>query len=786
MPTYDSMPSSSPIARRKRRWWLIPLVVVLLILIAFLFPWKLNFLRDTIAKKVEDGTGRSFAVNGDIWLYWLQGPRVTIDGLQLGNPSWASTPQMASVDHVDATVSLANLLRKRLVLKTLNVVKPVATLEQGPDGKRNWYFDKQQSDSSTSVVIQQMAVDQGQVRYLDKASDTDVHAELATVTGANVDTKGGGSTNGVGAKATGTWKGLKLAVDAHGGDVLKLQDADTAYPFKVDATIGASHVAADGTVTGLAALKAADLKVSLSGNNLGEWYRIVGVGLPETPPYATTGRVRISDGVYRYEDFSGHMGSSDIAGSVAFEKREKRPFVSGTLASKQLDLDDFAPMTGKKPEPAVAPKVVDATKPQKLLPQQTFSTEKWNTLDADVHFTGETIKNAGSIPFDHLEIHATMQDRVLSFTPLSFGFADGKMGGNFRFDGSAQPLHATVDARFSDLSLARLTPKVTDTSKASFGRLNGTVKVDGHGDSIATMLASANGSAQIAMGRGQSSSLLLELVGLQGPQVVRYLLGDTDSKIDCAIADFGLVNGDMATKTSLVDTDKNIITFVGDANFKDEKIDFRVTPLPKQRSIVVLRTPFNVSGTFANPSVLPDFGTLGARVGGAIALGIVNPLLALLPLVETAPGKDADVDCAALLDKIKERARQEHRLVGTGPAGQGTEGGGAEDGGAGREGGLSARRSRRAAFSPRRVSAGGSRGTRRSRSASARRVRCRSGARTPGSRGPIPDRWPARATAVRSTASTTPSSRAGSAADRPVRAHPPRHRQSVRYPCGLR
>ena len=37
---------------------------------------------------------------------------------------------------------------------------------------------------------------------------------------------------------------------------------------------------------------------------------------------------------------------------------------------------------------------------------------------------------------------------------------------------------------------------------------------------------------------------------------------------------------------------------------------------------------------------------------GAIALGIVNPLLALIPLIETGPGKDND--CAALLAKIKD------------------------------------------------------------------------------------------------------------------------------------
>lgn len=649
-PSADSSP-----ARRRFRWWWIPLGILVLLVVSLLFPWKLNFLRGTIAEKVGTGTGRSFAVDGDIWLYWLQGPRVTIDGLQLGNPAWASTPQMATIEHVDTTVSLGALLGQRVVLPKLTVVKPVVNLEEGPDGKRNWYFDKQQSDSSTSIAIEQMAVDQGHIGFVAKSRKTDVQVDLATLTGAQVDSKGGGTTNGVGAKATGTWNGLKVDVDAKGGDLLRLQDDAVAYPLNVKATIGSSRVAAEGTVTGIALFKAADLKVVLSGANLAEWYRIVGVGLPETPAYQTAGHVRISDDVYRYEDFTGKLGSSDIAGSVAFENRDrngkKRPFVSGTLVSNQLDLEDLAPMTGKKLEPSVAPKIVDATKPQKLLPQQTFTTEKWDTLDADVKFQGKSIKNAGSIPFDNLEIHATMDDKVLSFVPLTFGFADGKMGGTFRFDGSKTPMQAKVDARFSDLSLARLTPKVTEAARASLGRLNGTLKVDGRGDSLAAMLATSNGTAQIAMGRGESSSLLLELIGLQGPQVVRYLLGDENSKIGCAIGDFTITNGDMATTTSLIDTDINVITIVGNANFANEKLDFKVTPLPKKKSIVVLRTPFYMQGTFAAPSVRPEYSTLAMRAGGAVALGLVNPLLALIPLIETGPGNDAN--CAGLLARIK-------------------------------------------------------------------------------------------------------------------------------------
>jgi hypothetical protein len=45
--------------------------------------------------------------------------------------------------------------------------------------------------------------------------------------------------------------------------------------------------------------------------------------------------------------------------------------------------------------------------------------------------------------------------------------------------------------------------------------------------------------------------------------------------------------------------------------------------------------------------VRPDVSALAARGVGAALLGLVNPLLALAPFIETGPGKDSD--CARLL-----------------------------------------------------------------------------------------------------------------------------------------
>ncbi len=87
-------------------------------------------------------------------------------------------------------------------------------------------------------------------------------------------------------------------------------------------------------------------------------------------------------------------------------------------------------------------------------------------------------------------------------------------------------------------------------------------------------------------------------------------------------------------------------------------------PKPKQPGILSLRTPVRVYGSFRNPDYELDKGQLMLRAGGAIALALVNPLAALLPLIETGPG--TDTDCARLLAPVR-GATQQARATGSAP-----------------------------------------------------------------------------------------------------------------------
>ncbi|MCH2242609.1 MAG: AsmA family protein, partial [Aquabacterium sp.] len=230
--------------------------------------------------------------------------------------------------------------------------------------------------------------------------------------------------------------------------------------------------------------------------------------------------------------------------------------------------------------------------------------------------------------------------------------AGGQVKGALRIDSGADPLAIRVNASFNRLKLDQLLPRVGE-SQAAIGAITGKVQLAGRGNSYAQMLAGADGDAQLAMGRGRISNLLLELAGLDAAEALKFWVGgDRESDVRCALIDTQVERGLMRARTAIFDTSDTLVRLEGTVNLRDEALDLTVKPAPKDPSPLSLRVPIHVRGTLADPSVIPDRTGLLLRGGGAVLLGLVTPWAAWLPLIETGPGEDSD--CGALLKRASE------------------------------------------------------------------------------------------------------------------------------------
>jgi AsmA protein len=286
-----------------------------------------------------------------------------------------------------------------------------------------------------------------------------------------------------------------------------------------------------------------------------------------------------------------------------------------------------------------------------MLPDLPFDTARWASLDADVTLRAQTLLRDKALPLDQLQFHLLLQDGVLTLDPLAFGLAGGKLQGVISLDSTKKPLQGRASLQLRGLLLGRLLPTV-DLSKNSIGQLNGDIVLTGQGASVGQLLATANGRLSLVAQNGRISRLLMEQTGLHLIEILQLTLaGDQTVGLRCAVADFGVKDGVMQARALVLDTDVNTLTGSGQVNLASETLDLTIVPRTKVSSVVALRSPVYVKGSFGQPQVTLDTGRILTRGAGALALGLLNPLLALIPLFEAGPGVDSP--CQQLVSETK-------------------------------------------------------------------------------------------------------------------------------------
>ncbi|MEB2541272.1 AsmA family protein [Burkholderia cenocepacia] len=480
--------------------------------------------------------------------------------------------------------------------------------------------------------------------------------------GAAAPAKPSGPTYAFGLKVDGRYKNVPINGTGKVGGVLAIQDTSRPFPLQADVKAGDTRLAIVGTLTDPMHLAALDLRLWLQGTSMSHLYQLTGITLPDTPPYATEGRLignfKPHASTFRYENFNGRVGGSDLGGTLTWAQREPRPKLSGELVSNLLQFSDLAPVSGADTAASKA-KRGDTTRqpPDRVLPVATFRTERWSAIDADVKFTGRKLIKSPQLPITNLYTHILLQDGVLSLEPLQFGVAGGTLATNAHLDGSRTPLKGRFTLAARHLKLKQLFPtqKVMQTA---LGEINGDASLSATGNSPAALAATSTGEVKALITNGRISRLLMEAAGLNVANVVyEKLFGNRDVNINCAAIDFAATDGMLDPKVFALDTDDALINVDGPINLRDESLDLKIHPHTKGFRIFSLRSPLYAKGTFKNPKVGVDAGALALRAGAMVGLGLINPFAALIPLI--APSNNRDVPCSELFGQMKAKAAQQ-------------------------------------------------------------------------------------------------------------------------------
>lgn len=631
--------------------WLVTVLVVVAALVATAAAvpnW--NWLRGPITHAVSVKTGRTLKIGGDLDLAlgWRQA-HIRAARVTFSNPTWATRKNMVDVEDAALDIALLPLFRRRIIIDDVRLDHAALAFEKSRDGRKNWLLDRNQRDDKARVVVRHLAISDGRIAYDDPARGTRLDARIATSQGGQDKT-----TAPLRFRVQGRYRGQALVAKGSGDSVLALRGTSTPYQVNVTGQIGPTTVSAQGRITNLLKLSAVDLQIALRGDSLAELYPLLGVVFPETPPYATRGRLLHSAHQWRYEKFAGRVGKSDIAGTLRVDTGGARPYLMAELNSRRLNFSDLGPLVGTRTSVrAAAPSVPPS--PQRVLPDTAFRTERWTRMDANVTLKAESIVRPEALPLNRLSTHLQLRDGLLTLDPLRFDVAGGMLAGSVRLDGRESPIRAAALLKVRKLKLGRLFPTLERTN-TSIGEFNGNIDLKGRGDTVAAMLGSADGHLTLVIDGGEISKLMMETVSLHVLEMLQLkLAGDEPVRIRCGIADFGVAKGVMQADTLVLDTDITRIDGVGLIDLGQEALDLTVRPTTRKLSLVALRTPIRLQGSFAHPQVSLDKGMLAMRGLSAVALGVVNPALALIPLIDAGPG--AVSECRRLIEEAKRPGR---------------------------------------------------------------------------------------------------------------------------------
>ncbi|PUA17916.1 AsmA family protein [Glaciimonas sp. PCH181] len=643
-------------------WCAAILLVILAICIVVMLTFDWNRARPWLNQRVSEAAGRPFAIRGDLSLHWLrpqeeQGwhawipwPQLTAKDIVLDNTDWAKTGQhMIEVAQVTFSLRLLPLLEKKIVLPELQLDTPLVMLERAADGKNNWTFPPS-APSKWEVDLQKLVLAKGTVRLLDPLQKIDIKANIDTLP---ITSKEG---YGIGWNVAGNFNKAPMTGSGKAGAVLSLQNSSTPYPLQASVRVGKTAIDIQGNLTKPSDLAALDLRLKVSGASMDALYPLTGIVLPATPPFSTEGRLigklQGANSSWTYEKFSGHVGESDLGGTLTYIAKKPRPLLQGNLVSNQLRLQDLGPLIGADSNASKANRGATKMQPaNKVLPTEEFNTERWGSIDADVNFVGHKIIRSEELPIQNLKADIHLNNSLLSLTPLNFGVAGGNLVSTIKLDGSNKTIKADIALSARHLKIKQLFPKLEST-RASLGEINGDAALSGTGNSVASLLATSNGELKTLINQGTMSKFILEAAGLNiGNVVLSKLFGDKQVKLNCLASDFSITHGLMQTRTFLLDTDDAIIDISGQINLANETLALNIRPKSKGLRIISLRSPLYIAGTFKNPDVGVDKGVLALKAGGAIALGILAPVAALVPLINL--GSEQQTDCASLLGTVK-------------------------------------------------------------------------------------------------------------------------------------
>jgi AsmA family protein len=317
------------------------------------------------------------------------------------------------------------------------------------------------------------------------------------------------------------------------------------------------------------------------------------------------------------------------------------------VAGPRLFLADLGPsigVAGKQAKEATGD--AKPASAARVLPQRRFDLPTLRAMQADVTLRFDELSLGDALAsLRDVSTRLRLEGGVLHIEGLQALVAGGKFAADSTLDSNAEPARWQASVQMSNVEVSRWL-RITEPGRQPplSGALQANVQVAGRGESTAALLSTLDGRVSARMRDGTLSHLVTEGAGLDLAQALGVVLrGDRSLPLRCAAFDLAVKDGRATVQRGVIDNADSTIRLGGRVNLGDESLELVARSQPKDFSLLSLRTPITVTGTFGQPRLGLRTSRLAGRVLGGLLLGaVVAPVAALLPLMDAGDREGAD------------------------------------------------------------------------------------------------------------------------------------------------
>jgi AsmA family protein len=618
-------------------------------------------------------TGAVAEVPAEFSIRFLGGVKLQAAQLELSAPPWGAQTPTLLVTGLRVQLRYVDLMRAwrggDLRLALLQADHVDAALERLADGRASWTLETPPAAPAHRRPLPQVDVlllRDGQASLKDAALGLEAQAQWTV---SNLAPKAEPvvsltpAPTQLSLRASGQYQTRPLKVELTARTDLSAgpaASAPLAANVVLHAVVGRAQLDFDGSMADALGLQDLQGHFKLQGPSLAAVGDPVGVTLPTTGPFRSQGNLRKVGAIWWVVFDDARIGGSRLHGAFSFDRGPDVPLLTGRLSGSRLLLRDLGPAVGVQPASAQTAKSV------KVLPDRPFDLVALRAMDANVLVDIDEVDLNTSVlePLHPLRAHLQLNAGVLNIGDLEARMGSGRLRGDVQLDGRRTQAAMRADLRWDGLRLERWIHQPRPAANAPpyvSGALQGMARLQGQGHSTAQVLAQLKGTVRAELREGRVSHLAVEAAGLDVAQGLGVLIkGDDALQVSCAVADVVVDKGVFVPRAVVLDNSDSTLWMDGSLSLANETLDLRLVVSPKDFSPLALRTPIHVRGSLAQPKLSVNAGQVARRVGLAALLGFVNPLAALLPLIDPGDRDEAaqhTAGCKALLQRSAARCR---------------------------------------------------------------------------------------------------------------------------------